>query len=95
MQVGITKLAVPRFSDSKSTCTLCDIFLQVYRNKFSGLIYQFVSIYWILTLALPHQYSKMVLQTILTKSIVKIIENMPSFAIKIYLQMSRNDMLKT
>ena len=37
MQVGITKLPVPRFSDSKSTCTLYDIFLPLYRNQIFGL----------------------------------------------------------
>ena len=33
MQSGIKKLVLTRFSDSLSTCTLCDIFLQVCRNQ--------------------------------------------------------------
>ena len=98
MQVGITKLPVPRFSDSKSTCTLYDIFLPLYRNQIFGLD---ISIFFDVlnsNVGLTPSVFKNGTSDYtfyLYKSIVKIIENMHWFAMKIYSQMSRNDMLKT
>ena len=37
MQSGIKEFGLTRFSDSTSTCTICDIFLQLYSNQFYGL----------------------------------------------------------
>ena len=33
-QSSIKELALTRFSDSASSCTICDIFLQLYSNQF-------------------------------------------------------------
>ena len=47
-----------------------------------GLMYDLVSMYSILTLAVYPQYSKKVLGTVLAKNKVKIIVNIPWFAMK-------------
>ena len=95
MQLGIRELALTWFSGSTSNYTICNIFYNSIVTKFVGSIYHFVAVYSILK-ALPLQYSKMVLQTILATNIVKIIVNITWFAIKNHVfQVSRNDMLES
>ena len=82
MQSGIKELVLTRFSDSTSTCTICDIFLQSIVTKLCGLDASLCFNVFGSNINLTLSVFKK--GTLDYKSKVKIIVNMPGHILDLY-----------